>query len=511
MYRGALIVLGVAGAVALVAWLASPASPCHPAAPVDSGSATPSADSDATSGPQGDRDRWASPPGLFHPDHPLGVTTGVGMIPPRLFKKFDLADWPAKAHEDAERLAATGAGWYRHHSSHFPGFDQQTLERREYDWTYHDELVRTVQGHGIDILLIIGRTNGIASCRQFTGHLPETYLPTAGEEEADYRHYVRTLVERYDADGVDDMPDLAAPIRWFQLGNENDLHYETCVEAGRDYATPEQYLELVRITREEMREASPDSRLAASMTFGHVTEAKSGWTERLLGLEDGVLLDDVDALDMHDYSRKLTIQGQRIDMLHRLADGRVPIWITETSVPGDPEAAEGYDRERQTRMLVSLVGQALASGKVQRVFWHALHDGPPVSKSRQWRVFGTNSLYGCADPVTRPRQPPRCSGFAMKPVGRAFATLSSALEGWTAVEPLAGDAGYRVSRREGGDALILLPGRDTFDATSVLDSVQVRVWDLVEEPAEQPEEGSVVEGGAVQRGEDPLLLLATDG
>jgi len=432
------------------------------------------------------------------------------MIPPRLFKKFDLADWPAKAHGDAERLAATGTGWYRHHSSHFPGFDQQTLERRDYDWTYHDELVRTVQAHGIDILLIMGRTNGIASCRQFTQHLPETYLPGDGEEEANYRHYVRTLVERYDADGVDDMPELKAPIRWFQLGNENDLHYETCVEAGRDYATPEQYLELVRITREEMRAASPDARLAASMTYGHVTENKSGWTERLLGLEDGAILDDVDALDMHDYSRKLPIQRQRIDMLHDLAGGRVPIWITETSVPGDPEAADGYDRERQTRMLVSLVGQALASGKVQRVFWHALHDGPPVSKSRQWRVFGTNSLFGCEDPTALPKQPPRCSGFAMKPVGRAFSLLSGQLEGWEEVRRLDGDAGYRVTRAEGGDLLVLQPGSGTFDAAGALGVESVRVWDLVEDAADTPDEGEVADGGAVVRGEDPLLVLATD-
>lgn len=506
MYRGALIALGTLGVVAAVVWMA--ASTCHQVTPPDSGTGAAGTETPAGADVPRDEDRWASPPGLFHPDHPLGVTTGVGMIPPRLFKKFDLADWPAKAHADAERLAATGAGWYRHHSSHFPGFDQQTLERREYDWTFHDELVRTVQAHDIDILLIMGRTNGIASCRQFTQHLPETYLPADGEEEANYRHYVRTLVERYDADGVDDMPDLKAPIRWFQLGNENDLHYETCVEVGRDYATPEQYLELVRITREEMRAASPDARLAASMTFGHVTENKSGWTGRLLGLEDGAILDDVDALDMHDYSRKLTIQRQRIDMLHDLAGGRVPIWITETSVPGDPEAAEGYDRERQTRMLVSVVGQALASGKVQRVFWHALHDGPPVSKSRQWRVFGTNSLFGCEDPITLPRKPPRCSGFAIKPVGRAFATLSGALEGWTEVQRLDDGVGYRVNHADGTDALLLLPGKAPFDATAVLGSARVRVWDLVEDPSEEPDEGSVVDGGAVARGEDPLLVLA---
>ncbi len=510
MYRGALIAIAALGAIGGIVWLAASGSVCRPATPADSGS--PAATGAADTAPADrDEDRWASPPGLFHPDHPLGVTTGVGMIPPRLFKKFDLADWPAKAHADAERLAATGAGWYRHHSSHFPGFDQQTLERREYDWTYHDELVRTVQSHGIDILLIMGRTNGIASCRQFTQHLPETYLPAEGEEEADYRHYVRTLVERYDADGVDDMPDLKAPIRWFQLGNENDLHYETCVEVKRDYATPEQYLELVRITREEMRAASPDARLAASMTFGHVTENKSGWTERLLGLEDGAILDDIDALDMHDYSRKLTIQRQRIDLLHDLSGGRVPIWITETSVPGDPEAADGYDRERQTRMLASLVGQGLASGKVQRVFWHALHDGPPVGNSRQWRVFGTNSLFGCEDPISRPKQAPRCSGFALKPVGRAFALLSAHLEGWTAVEALPGDAGYRVARGDVGDALILLPGVEPFDAGTVLGTGRVRVWDLVEEASEEPDEGAEMDAATVARGEDPLLVVAAGG
>ncbi len=44
-----------------------------------------------------------------------------------------------------------------------------------------------------------------------------TYLPV---DEAQYREFVEAVVERYDGDGIEDMPGLANPIRHWQLDNE---------------------------------------------------------------------------------------------------------------------------------------------------------------------------------------------------------------------------------------------------------------------------------------------------
>ena len=447
--------------------------------------------------------------GLFHPRSPIGVTTGVGMIPPRLFEDYDLALWPAEARRDVQLMSAVGGHWYRHHTSHFPAFDQRSLEEDGFDWTYRDELVTAVQEAELDILLMIGRTHGLASCRQWRQFLAKPFVPPAGEEEQRYRRYVKAVVERYDGDGVDDMPGLKAPIRWFQLGNENDLHYDSCQGAGVDYATPAEYLALLQMTKEAMAEASEDAHLAASMTFGRDIETRTHWTEQLLSLDGGAALKVVDAVDIHDYSRDLGNQRRRIDLLHRMTGGEVAIWITETSVPGDPNARPGWDLERQARALAPIYGQALSTGKVDRVLWHTLSDGPPVHESRAWRNFGTNSLYGCVDPVEVPGQPAECDGFELKPVGRAFQLMSGALEGWSAVEELPGGVGYRIVREERGDALVLIAQGTTFDAAAALGVATVAVWDTVDRDAFDGQQPNV-SAGPVTVGANPLLVTAAE-
>ena len=447
----------------------------------------------------GERAVRERPPGLLHPGSPLGVTEGVGTLPQRLLRGYDMAAWPEELQGDVQRLQTVGARWYRVHSDHFPAFHQQALERDGYSFEHRDRLVTELQSAGIDILMVIGRTNGIASCRQFARQLPAQYVPTGGEEQR-YRTYVSGIVERYDGDGVDDMPGLLAPIRWFQLGNENDLHYRECRQTGRDYATPAQYLALAAITHGAMGEASGDARLAASMTFGHVTEPATGWTAELLGLEGGAIFDHIDALDLHDYSANLAILQQQIEQLAGLAAGRVPIWITETSVPGDPAARAGWDALRQGRALTAMICQALATGHVERLMWHTLSDAPPMD-SRRWRDFGTNSLYGCVDPVVPVGdRPPRCSGFEIKPAGRAFATLSAALEGWTSVEALPGREGFRLRRSQRSDALVLMPGSNPVDVASLLGNQRVVVQDLL-----LGESGEVLAAGVVV-GDNPVLV-----
>lgn len=42
-------------------------------------------------------------------------------------------------------------------------------------------------------------------------------------DEAAYTAWVTAAVERYDGDGVDDMPGLLAPIRHWEVDNEPDL------------------------------------------------------------------------------------------------------------------------------------------------------------------------------------------------------------------------------------------------------------------------------------------------
>ncbi|MEW6443429.1 MAG: hypothetical protein AB1640_21025 [bacterium] len=144
-----------------------------------------------------------------------------------------------------------------------------------YDWSGLDDGVRQWQQYGVHILIGLSTGSGWAKAPPkdevyvYTGGLVEWYtknklsdnLPKP-EYADDYRHYIHTLVERYDGDGVDDMPGLRFPVLYYQLGNEycNEIFWGGTVE---DYGT------LLRETLEAARQAHPDVRIVLSgVSFG---------------------------------------------------------------------------------------------------------------------------------------------------------------------------------------------------------------------------------------------------
>jgi len=50
--------------------------------------------------------------------------------------------------------------------------------------------------------------------------LPNTSFAPKPEHTADFAAWVRAVVERYDGDGVNDMPGLKRPVRWYEIGVE---------------------------------------------------------------------------------------------------------------------------------------------------------------------------------------------------------------------------------------------------------------------------------------------------
>jgi len=80
-----------------------------------------------------------------------------------------------------------------------------------------------------------------------------------------YRRFVSALVERYDGDGIDDMPGLRYPIKYWQA------HCSPSVKEGFfTYfdGSPEDYLEILAATYQAVKEADPEAKvLHATMGF----------------------------------------------------------------------------------------------------------------------------------------------------------------------------------------------------------------------------------------------------
>jgi hypothetical protein len=434
----------------------------------------------------------------FFPENPLGINTGVGLLHKKAMENFDMSQWPARAQSDMELLAGIGTRWYRAHNAAYPGFDQYTIERDTYNLAHHDLVIRMAQEAQTDVMIVLGRTRGVAECRAYKEELPATLVPT-GAEKAKFEAYVKRIVERYDGDGVDDMPGLIRPVRWYQIGNEHDLHNASCEQEGVEYATPQQVLDLHRIAHAALKEADENARVVLSIAYGYEMEQATGWGKSLMTLNNREILKYLDAVDLHEYSFRFDRQKERIESMKALSGG-LPVWMTETSVPGDDSVIKGWNESRQARDGALMIMQALELG-VQRLFWHTLKDGPNQGKN----PFSSNGMYRC-DSWSRPAGPApmECGSWSVKPVGRMYRILSQALDGYQSATPLSGEKGWRIKRVGRPDALVLRPGSGSFNAGQELGSTALYVWDLVETGGDDPVQSS----GVVTLGEDPLLVSA---
>jgi len=141
--------------------------------------------------------------------------------------------------------------------------------KHSYNWSDLDGAVRAWQRNGVHIMASLRFYSPWATAAKDTSQFvylkgvakwlaegTADYLPKP-ECAEDLRRYVRSLVERYDGDGVDDMPGLLFPVLHYQVGNEysNELFW-----AG----TVEEYGRLLREFAGAARAASPDVKVILS-------------------------------------------------------------------------------------------------------------------------------------------------------------------------------------------------------------------------------------------------------
>lgn len=148
---------------------------------------------------------------------------------------------------------------------------QIDLNRQEYNWSDYDlqfgrlpEDMHIMANIAIvpTSLLLDRRPPGAASlsdeqlaqqreqARQYVQEY--SYLPS---DEESYIDFVRACVERYDGDGIDDMPGLTNPIKYWQLDNEPPRGLQ-------DYA------EFLMITYQAVKDADPEAKVIIGGTTG---------------------------------------------------------------------------------------------------------------------------------------------------------------------------------------------------------------------------------------------------
>ncbi|MDP2314985.1 MAG: glycoside hydrolase family 44 protein [Pseudomonadota bacterium] len=306
----------------------------------------------------------------------LGINEAVA-VPQKLLREghFTAESLAAHLDQDGQRATALGARFARGNSGAFPrsSWWSHTHDPGAADET--DLWVRVVQAHGLEPILMVSPWPG-----NRTANVTTIYVPP---DLAAYTAWVRTLVERYDGDGVDDLPGLRAPVRYWEVDNEPDLKFTNAPrDATRDvppgsFCHPDEAAAVLLATSAAIRAADPDAKVLNGGLYRPFADSGQAYLRELLAVPG--VLDAFDILSLHSYASDEhgDAYARGLRAARKLAQGK-PIFVTETSV-----ASEGEERWMSPQWQARMVATVAARGAVEGarvVVWHTLADPPPIGR-----------------------------------------------------------------------------------------------------------------------------------
>jgi hypothetical protein len=326
-------------------------------------------------------------------DSPFGVSGAFS----RLFIATDdipreeVLKMVSELKEPYKDVKDVGIRWIR------PGVDiawqliqptKEHVDKGLYEWAVIDNIYGRVPV-GINALANIIVDQGIR---------PGTWKFINKEVEEKYIKFVKKLVERYDGDGIDDMPGLKNPIKYWQIENEPALIYVKSTSKSLDWQS---FRHITEITYNAIKESDPEAKIAvAGMAGGHAInidepllkkERKEFYPLLLQNLKGK----NIDIFDIHYYGLPgppsegpegwkgmKNIYNLIRKTLDKNGFKNTEIWFTET-------ASESKPNERlQAVDIVRRIVYPLSFG-VKKVFWWNMIEGEyPLEVDKPSSHFG---------------------------------------------------------------------------------------------------------------------------
>jgi len=328
---------------------------------------------------EGGEDEGACPADCAQPINVAGnITNETAARPPPSSSYFGVVG------ADADYAAAVelGVGWNR------PAvglFDWNIVERvnGSYDFSLTDGYVARSQANNLSIQAIIWPFNDRdqLACHgnecKFQGIGSLSLFRCAPCDLQSYGRFVRALVERYDGDGVDDMPGLLQPIKYWEvmdrpsIGTGNAPYFK---------GTSFEYANLVRATYSAVKSACPE----CEVLYGGIPDLDArtvNFFEYTLQFGAGNFFSIV-SLHANNAGEGVSLLSFK-NILAR--DGlNKGIWLTEVAYPtgnytgGKYGTMESMSEEEQAAVLVRSYAFALANG-AQKIFYSRLKEGAGLS------------------------------------------------------------------------------------------------------------------------------------
>lgn len=250
------------------------------------------------------------------------------------------------APRETALIAEIGGGWVRPH----PGpFAWQWIEpvKGEFDFRRTDRWVRAAQDSNIAILATVWpyadwdqeKRNGsrceVPAADEFYPKRTGDGIPAsrcAPYSTDDYKNFLTKLVERYDGDGVDDMPGLTLPVKYWEILNEPAMR-EPHLTFYK--GTAHEYVELLKASREAVMSASSGCRVVQGGAAGTMPEMLDFWGE-VFELGGGGYF-DIANIHYINYGDLSTLNVRKFRELMSAKGVNKPIWVTEAGYNAEGE------------------------------------------------------------------------------------------------------------------------------------------------------------------------------
>ncbi len=235
----------------------------------------------------------------------------------------------------------------------------------DFKWDEYDCLVRYLQANGIELLANIRAVEPEAG-----SPAGERKVPRLPRDIEQYKKFVSAVVERYDNDGIDDMPGLRYAVKYWLIEEEPFMR-AYWVGTAEDYATT------LSVAYDAVKSADPEATvIAAALYFddlGATTDFAERFFKKLASISEG--LKKYDMLDVHWFYKRIMaseVQYRRIVILRddvwkierKYFEEASPFIVTETTGIYSGEAEHAQD-------VFKRYIYALSVG-AKKVFWTAL-------------------------------------------------------------------------------------------------------------------------------------------
>jgi len=264
------------------------------------------------------------------------------------------------------------------------------LEKGKYDFSFLDLVVKRFQkDNKVLVLTILPFANWDQDKCHDDSYIAEFPVPggmikvKAGKpcNMNDYIDFLKVLVERYDGDGVNDMPGLRYPIKYWEIMNEPGMQ-KSILGLKFFCGSPEDYLEILKVSYQTIKQVDPDAKVLMGGMAGMEKEFVDFWSKIISEAKDYFDIANVHSINTDEDREDLYLFKFK-EFLKSYGVDDKPIWITEAQYgdlfvpPKDLVAAE--------KLLVRSTVFAFANG-AEKIFhignWYEF-----------WKTESTQKVY----------------------------------------------------------------------------------------------------------------------